>query len=51
MNKEKLCPIFSVADAIAGCEEDCECQKEKCAWWIEDKQKCAITVTGSKLWK
>ena len=24
------------------------CIKEQCAWWLEDKQKCAITALGGK---
>ena len=24
------------------------CQHEECAWWIEDKQKCAIAVGGDR---
>ena len=24
------------------------CLKEKCAWWVEDKQKCAVTAIGGK---
>ena len=22
--------------------------KEQCAWWVEDKQKCAITAMGGE---
>lgn len=47
MNEEKLCPLFSIVDATAGCEEDCTCFREKCAWWVEDKQKCAVALTGT----
>ena len=24
------------------------CVEEKCAWWVEDKQKCAIAVISAK---
>lgn len=33
-----ICPILCLT------KSDDRCQKEKCAWWIEDKQKCAIAV-------
>lgn len=49
-NNEKAtkCPLFSIVDAIAGCDEDCFCMEDACAWWIEDKQKCAVAVIGAK---
>lgn len=24
------------------------CIRENCAWWVEDKQKCAITAIGGE---
>lgn len=48
MNEDKLlCPLFVASpafEAIIGCE----CRKEDCAWWVEDKQKCAIAVGGER---
>lgn len=38
MNDEKRCPL----------SEGTVCCKDQCAWWIEDKQKCAIAVLGGK---
>lgn len=36
-----ICPILSIPP-----ENDfCPCQQEKCAWWDEDRQKCAMAVT------
>ena len=47
MNENKICPLFLASPAfetVIGCE----CRKEKCAWWVEDKQKCAITAMGGE---
>lgn len=48
--KEKtiVCPLFTIADCIAGCEEDCFCMESRCAWWVEDKQKCAVAAIGGE---
>lgn len=43
----KICPLFMASLAfktVLGCE----CRKEKCARWVEDKQKCAIAVGGER---
>lgn len=46
-NEEKqVCPIMSQG-SIGGVVA-IACQKEKCAWWIEDKQKCAIAAIGGE---
>ena len=37
--KEKMCPILSVTVGGQPCE------RENCAWWDTDRQKCAIAVT------
>lgn len=29
-------------------QKQCLCRKENCAWWVEDKQKCAIAVGGER---
>lgn len=43
MEENKLmCPIFSLTEH--GTRMAVTCQKELCAWWIEDKQKCAIAL-------
>lgn len=45
-NNKPMCPLLtSVAPGMRGGVATA-CQKEKCAWWIEDKQKCAIAVIG-----
>lgn len=48
MNEDnKICPLFLASpsfETVVGCE----CCKEKCAWWVEDKQKCAITAMGGE---
>ena len=43
----KICPLF-LASLEFFTEENCKCLKEKCAWWVEDKQKCAIAVGGER---
>ena len=45
-NNKPICPLLtSVAPGMRGGVATA-CQKEKCTWWIEDKQKCAIAVMG-----
>lgn len=44
---EKLCPVLTL-NTFVGTSDAIRCSKEKCAWWIEDKQKCAIAVIGGK---
>ncbi len=43
----KICPLF-YASSECNTLKACECQKERCAWWVEDKQKCAIAVGGER---
>ena len=43
----KICPLF-LASLAFKTEKGCKCRKEKCAWWIEDKQKCAVTAMGGE---
>lgn len=46
--KDKLyCPLFVMSPAFETMK-GCECRKENCAWWVEDKQKCAIAVGGER---
>lgn len=47
MNENKICPLFFASPEFET-EESCECRKENCAWWVEDKQKCAIAVGGER---
>lgn len=48
MNEDnKICPLFLASPAFET-EKGCECCKEKCAWWVEDKQKCTITAMGGE---
>lgn len=46
--KDKLyCPLFMMSPVFETMK-GCECRKEMCAWWVEDKQKCAIAVGGER---
>ena len=47
MNENKICPSFLASPAFETIKS-CECRKEACAWWVEDKQKCAITAMGGE---
>lgn len=47
MNENKICPLFMASPDFMT-TESCECRKEECAWWVEDKQKCAITAGGER---
>ena len=48
MNEDnKICPLFLASPAFEKIK-GCECRKEACAWWVEDKQKCAITAMGGE---
>lgn len=38
---ENICPMFTIAT-----KEEQGCVKELCAWWVGDKQKCAIIAIG-----
>ena len=39
--KGKICPLMYLCDSIT----DPTCLKDGCAWWDEDRQKCAMAVT------
>jgi hypothetical protein len=43
-NEKKICPLLTTT--VMGGKVATVCQREKCAWWIEDKRKCAISVIG-----
>lgn len=45
---EKICPLLTTntVDVKIG-TQPVICIREECAWWIEDKQKCAIAALGS----
>ena len=51
---EIICPILTtntVIDKNSSMKIDTQpvfCIKEQCAWWVEDKQKCAITAMGGE---
>jgi hypothetical protein len=46
--KNKLyCPLLLASDAISA-PKGWICRRENCAWWVEDKQKCAIAVGGER---
>lgn len=36
----KICPIISIGEG-----DFLMCQEHLCAWWNEDRQKCAVAVT------
>ena len=49
-----ICPLLTTNTVV---EENAKvsigtqpviCVKEMCAWWLEDKQKCAIAMMGGK---
>lgn len=47
-NNDKLyCPLLLASPTFAT-DKGTECRKEHCAWWVEDKQKCAIAVGGER---
>lgn len=48
MTKENklICPLLTTTKM--GGTIVTACQEEKCAWWIEDKQKCAMKVMGGE---
>ena len=49
---ECICPLLTTTNVSRGSytyrvdTHTVSCMKEKCAWWIEDKQKCAIAAIG-----
>jgi len=44
MTQEKICPLSNAGEGGA-----IICQREKCAWWIEDKKRCAIVELAEQL--
>ena len=47
-NDNKLyCSLLLASQAITN-PEGWVCRKDNCAWWVEDKQKCAIAVGGER---
>lgn len=54
MANETICPLLTT-NTVVGEDNNIKigtqpvyCVREQCAWWLEDKQKCAITVLGGK---
>lgn len=54
MGKEIICPLLTTNTVIdkngtikIG-TQPVFCIQEQCAWWVEDKQKCAIAVGGER---
>lgn len=49
-----ICPLLTTNtviqnDRVSIGTQPVFCIKEQCAWWVEDKQKCAIAIiTGGK---
>lgn len=54
MNNDTICPLLTVRAVVKNgntmipVAQPVTCEKEKCAWWVEDKQKCAITALEGK---
>lgn len=46
MNNEIKCPM-TFGDPCGDREEGC--RRERCAWWLEDKQRCAVAEIGLKV--
>jgi len=48
----KSCPLMTIARSVAadGVVSHGACQREKCAWWEEDRASCAIPVIAHNLW-
>lgn len=52
MSNETICPLLTTntvvdeSSTIKIGTQPVFCLKEQCAWWVEDKQKCAIAVGG-----
>lgn len=52
--ENQICPLLTTNTVIEGNNNvkigtpPVFCVREQCAWWIEDKQKCAITAIGGK---
>ncbi len=43
-----ICPLLSLQEKPEWVRT---CKKEECAWWIADKQGCAIAVIGEEVRK
>lgn len=43
----KICPLFYICSECNTLESYLY-RKEDCAWWVEDKQKCAIAAGGER---
>ena len=41
------CPLLLASDAISD-PKGWICRRENCAWWVEDKQKCAVAAEGER---
>lgn len=54
MEQNKICPLLTTNTVVDENNtvkigtQPVFCVKEQCAWWLEDKQKCAIAVIGGK---
>lgn len=46
-DNQLYCPLFLSSQAVTN-PNGWYCRKENCAWWVEDKQKCAIAVGGER---
>lgn len=54
MGKEIICPLLTTNTVIdengtikIG-TQPVFCIQEQCAWWVEDKQKCAVAAIGGE---
>ena len=52
--KEVICPLLTTntvveeGNKVSIGTQPVYCVNEQCSWWIEDKQKCAISMLGGK---
>lgn len=54
MKQNTICPLLTNKTVTQQCNtiktvtiNPVPCVQKKCAWWVEDKQKCAITAIES----
>lgn len=54
MDNHTICPLLTTNTVVEESgtvkigTQPVFCLKEQCAWWVEDRQKCAITAMGGK---
>lgn len=54
MDNSLICPLLTTrtvvkeGNTVKPDTTPVACLKERCGWWVEDKQKCAVTAIGGK---